>query len=306
MDQYLSEKFSVPVLLANEFLQVEVLPEFGGKISSIVELASATEMLQPQLRPVVPRLAGLAFDRSDASGWDECLPTVAACTLPGGATMQDHGDLWREPWTVLTEDATSVQMSVLATSLPLHLSRTLRLEGRSLLLDYQLSNVGDRPAEYVWSAHPLFAVEAGDRIVLPPDTSEVLVEGSGRGRLGAGGSRVPWPGPIELDHVLAPDADVGDKLYAAAPAEGWAALERVRSGLRLEVVFDPAVLPWLGLWICYGGWPERAATRGYCVALEPCTAPADSLARAIKEGHARTLAPDEAHTWRIEVRIVAL
>ena len=291
------------MLLENESLRIEVLPEFGGKISLIVALPSGTEMLQPQLRPVVPRTAGLAFDKSDASGWDECLPTVSACTLPGGEAMQDHGDLWRIPWDVLEQDATSVRMSVAATSLPLRFTRALRVEGSSLFLDYEVSNVGDRPAEYVWSAHPLFAVEAGDRIVLPSDIKEVLVEGSGGGRLGAAGSRVAWPGPFELDHVLAPDANVGDKLYAAAPAEGWAALERVRSGLRLEVHFDAAVLPWLGLWICYGGWPEGAATRGYCVALEPCTAPADSLARAIKEGHARTLAPGEAHTWSIEVRI---
>jgi hypothetical protein len=206
------------VLLENESLRIEVLPEFGGKISLIVALPSGTEMLQPQLRPVALRAAGLAFDKSDASGWDECLPTVAACILPGGEAMQDHGDLWRLPWDVLDQDATSVRMSVTATSLPLRFTRALRIEGSSLLLDYEVSNLSDRPAEYVWSAHPLFAVETGDRIVLPSDIKEVLVEGSGGQRLGAAGSRIAWPGPFRLDHVLAPDADVGDKLYAAAPA----------------------------------------------------------------------------------------
>ena len=292
-----------PLLLENEFLRVTLLPEIGGKISSIVALVTGTELLQGPLVPAVPRPPGLAFDQSDASGWDECLPTVAACTLPTGAAMQDHGDLWRVPWTVAGQEKEAATMTAAATTLPLVFERQLRLAGPSIQLKYMVRNDGAVALPYVWSAHPLFAIAQGDRIALPSSVQKILVEGSGGQRLGAAGSRVAWPGDFHLDQVLGPDADVGDKLYAAAPPEGWAALERVRHGIRLEVHFDPSVLPWLGLWICYGGWPEGASARGYCVALEPCTAPADSLARAIDEDHARTLAPGEAHTWNIEVRI---
>ena len=51
---------------------------------------------------------------------------------------------------------------------------------------------------------------------------------------------------MRLDEVLGSEAGVGDKLYAPAPGEGWAALERRSRGVRLEVRFDPNVLPWLG------------------------------------------------------------
>ena len=299
-----------PVQLENDVLRVTVLPEIGGKISSIVALstgtARGTELLQPPLVPVVPRPAGLPFDRSDASGWDECLPSVSGCRLADGRQIQDHGDLWRVAWTVNQQDGHSATMTADATSLPLRMERTLRLRGSSLLLGYRVRNTGTAEVPYVWSAHPLFAVDPGDRIVLPGSVDEVRVEGSGGRRLGLAGGRVEWPGRFHLDEVPGPEANVGDKLYAAAPPEGWAALERVRAGIRLEVHFDPAILLWLGLWICYGGWPEGAAVRGYCVALEPCTAPADSLARAIDDGHARKLAPGEAHSWSIELRMLTI
>ena len=37
----------------------------------------------------------------DASGWDECLPSVAACTVKTAGCrldIPDHGDLWRVAW----------------------------------------------------------------------------------------------------------------------------------------------------------------------------------------------------------------
>ena len=43
----------------------------------------------------------MSFDAGDASGWDECLPSVAGCTVEtvaGMAEIPDHGDLWRVEW----------------------------------------------------------------------------------------------------------------------------------------------------------------------------------------------------------------
>ena len=58
---------------------VTILPHLGGKISSI--LVKGNELLQVPLAPYGPRTRTMSFDQSDASGWDECLPSVAACTV---------------------------------------------------------------------------------------------------------------------------------------------------------------------------------------------------------------------------------
>ena len=78
---------------------VTILPHLGGKIASI--LVGDRELLQSPLAPYAPRTRSMSFDAGDASGWDECLPSVAACTVKteaGTGTIPDHGDLWRVEW----------------------------------------------------------------------------------------------------------------------------------------------------------------------------------------------------------------
>jgi galactose mutarotase-like enzyme len=61
------------------------------------------------------------------------------------------------------------------------------------------------------------------------------------------------------------------------------------------VTFDSAATPYLGLWICYGGWPDRPGPKQICVAMEPATAPVDSL--AIAGPWSRQLKPGESFRW---------
>jgi len=79
---------------------VTILPDLGGKIASI--RIDNRELLQAPLAPYAPRTRTMAFDEGDASGWDECLPSVAGCTVKTVArtvVVPDHGDLWRVEWS---------------------------------------------------------------------------------------------------------------------------------------------------------------------------------------------------------------
>lgn len=300
------------VVLKNESLQVEIIPELGAKISSIKMLPSGAEILQQPLASYAERTRTMAFDESDASGFDDCLPTVSACkfeTDAGRIAVPDHGDFWRIPWTS-TQAGPGLEMQATGFSLPLEFTKNLRLEGNELAIHYTIRNVGDAPTEFSWSAHPLFVVDAGDRIVMPPSVTTVVVEGSAKNRLGASGKRYAWPN-AKLDSGMAIDLsecggikdEVGDKLYAHAPQEGWCALDRVKLKTRIEVRFNPQESPFLGLWLCYGGWPEGGANRQQCVALEPCMAPLDSLATASAKGYTRKLEAQQKYAWSVFVRI---
>jgi galactose mutarotase-like enzyme len=291
---------------------VTLLPAFGGKISSI-EIEGA-ELLQAPLNPYSPRGPETGFEESDAGGWDECIPSVSACTVdyPGGEVhAPDHGDLWGVPWQVLESDADSVTMQTQGKSLPLELTRSSILaatdSGWTLHLLYTLANVGDVRVPWLWSAHPLFAVDAQDRIVLPDEVAMVQVEGSMNGKLRAG-QRALWPvaeqtdgAPRDLSVTLGPEANTGDKLFAGPLLDGWCALERRRLGLRLTMRFETSTVPWLGLWLCYGGWPERPGTKQVCVAIEPTTASADSLSAAGES--TQWLSPGASVTWPLELSI---
>ncbi len=309
----LIEKSEDNAVIQNGAMRVTVLPALGGKIASIQILPSGEELLQQPLQPYAPRTPYMSFDASDASGWDECLPSVAACevqTASGVARVPDHGDFWQVAWKVDSQSENELALSADGFSLPLRFSKTLRLEDHRLSVSYRVRNLARKPVEYVWSAHPLFAVEQGDRIVLPTSIKEVTVEGSAQNRLGGQGTKHPWPnttlsnnGSSDLSRAGKATSGIGDKLFSAAPREGWCAIERYRLECRVELHFDPQQLPYLGLWLCYGGWPERQTNRQYCVALEPCTAEGDSLAMASKEGRARQLAPGTEDRWSLMLQL---
>ena len=312
------------VLICAGDCSVAVLPELGGKISSI--RVHGRELLQAPLAPPAPRTHTMTFDEADASGWDECLPSVAACEIAtdaGIAWIPDHGDLWRVEWerqgTGNREHGPAGSVDSIALrgqcfSLPLVLERTLALteieSGWRLDLDYRLTNTGMFPVPWSWAAHPLFAAEPGDRVVLPESIQALRLEGSGGNRLGKSGDTVDWPiadlsggGRTDLSVAQRPESGVGDKLFAGPLTvhENWCALERPSAGLCIKVSFDTAATPYLGLWICYGGWPDRPGPKQTCVALEPSTAPVDSLAQTGE--WTRVLAPGDWSTWTMRVNL---
>ncbi len=103
---------------------VTLLPRFGGKVASI--LVKGHELLQTPLIPYGPRTRTMGFNEGDASGWDECLPSVCGCTVQtpnGPAEVPDHGDLWRVAWKVLSAENGSVTLCADCFSLPLNLAR---------------------------------------------------------------------------------------------------------------------------------------------------------------------------------------
>ena len=304
---------------------VSVLPEIGGKIASI--RIGERELLQTPLAPIEARDYTMGFDESDASGWDECLPSVSACAIktPAGiAEIPDHGDLWRVEWRragsrdqeVGSNEPADASLFLTGTcfSLPLKLERSLNLievgESWRLTLNYKLLNMSSETIPWSWAAHPLFAVEEGDRFVLPDSIKTLRLEGSGGGRLGKGGEMVAWPlatlangSTTDLSIAASPDSGIGDKLFAGPlePTENWCELIRPSAGVRILVTFDAVATPYLGLWICYGGWPEKPGPKQVCVAMEPSTAPVDSLAEI--GPWSRTIAPGEWVSWTMDVEI---
>jgi galactose mutarotase-like enzyme len=306
---------------------VTILPRLGGKIASI--LVGNLELLQSPLAPYGPRTRTMSFDAGDASGWDECLPSVAACTVDTArepASIPDHGDLWRCQWSEFGDQGSGADQGAGAGpatlrgecfSLPLALERTVRLTenslGWELRLNYSIKNTGDFAVPWSWAAHPLFVAEAGDQILLPGSIQAMRLEGSGGGRLGKNGDTVSWPvaglangNVCDLSLAQGVESGIGDKLFAGplSAAENWCALERPRAGVRIRVGFDPAATPYLGLWICYGGWPDRPGSKQMCVAIEPATAPVDSLAET--GPWSRVLAPGESYQWPMTVAIESI
>lgn len=288
-------------VLENALIRAEVAPARGGKFVSLRSKRTGTEWLLPPLRSNEETSTDAGFELWDGGGFDECLPTVART-----ATAPDHGEVWRHAWDV--EDYSDDAVSLRTTALDglIVFARRAYLDGASLVLEYSVENQGDTSQNLVYCAHPLLHVNRSDRILLPLEVHSVTIENSAGNRLGQHGMHLVWPisaSGEDLSIVGAPDGQQADKLFAGPLKRGWCALVRPSLDEGIELTFDSHVLPYLGLWICRAAWPASGVVKQYTVALEPASAPCDSLADAERSGLAWKLAPRERKQWTLRFRL---
>jgi galactose mutarotase-like enzyme len=182
-------------------------------------------------------------------------------------------------------------------------------EDSGLRIRYNVQNTGDEPQSFLYACHPLLSVEEGDRVVLPDEIQSLRLDYSHAGRLGERGDIVPWPqaGPnLELDVVRSGDVGTAEMFYTASLRDGHCTLYRRAHRQALLLSFDTAKLPFLGIWLCYGGWPGGDGAQQYAVALEPTSSPCNTLIEAQRQGSAVLLQPQATCEWEIRFEVTSL
>ncbi|MBA3524278.1 MAG: hypothetical protein H0T85_06945 [Geodermatophilaceae bacterium] len=267
-------------------LTVEVDLADGARITRLCEHTSGREWLADDRRPGrAPRGPRVAFADTALSGWDECAPTVDACvvdTAEGPWAVGDHGELWSRPWT-----GDTVVHEVRASRFSLQ--RTMVPTARGVRLDYRVTPHGPRLLPFLWTAHPQFRLRPGTRLVLPapagvrrvqpsPDLSDV------------------WSEVIDPTAPVAPGRVAKWWLDPEGPAASWAALLDDDGGW-LRMRWDPADLPYLGIWVDRGCLAD-----GEVLAIEPSTDWYDRLDRAVAADRVWTLYGAPRH-WSVLVEV---
>jgi galactose mutarotase-like enzyme len=293
-------------LLKNSEFSVEGVPAEVGRIASLKSLHSGMEFLTESRRKGQYPQSGFdaRFQDGPCAGIEECLPTVGPSgPETEGGPAPDHGDFWQLPWQLLAASDTHASMSALGFSRTLGFSKRLTLAHNLLRIAYTVENVGPTAQSFLYACHPLFAVSAGDRVLLPSEIRELRLDYSKGDRLGAPGSIIPWPATksgIRLDVTLGPQAGTAEMFYTPRLQDGLCGIYREASAQVLEVSFDTERLPYLGLWLCYGGWPsDGAEPRQYAAALEPTTSPCNNLVNAQRTNTAISLKAGERCDWEI-------
>lgn len=291
-------------------LWVAVAPHLGAKIVSLRTEDGREWLWQDPRVPLAPRQYGDRYETQNAGGWDECFPTIAPCLYPEGPwqgiALPDHGELWTLPWEwQRSEDV--LETWVYGIRLPYRFVRWLRLAGeRCLVAEYQVENLAPYPLAVLWSAHPLFAAEAGAVIELPAGTP-VLVDYSAGGRVPTGLEYHAWPylstddsRRVDVSRFPGAQAGVAEKLFTGRLADGRVTL-RQPDGAAVTLSWDAAEIPYLGLWLNAGAWPAPDVPTAH-VGLEPCTGYPDRLDRALQQGEYLPLGPREVRRWRFTVQ----
>lgn len=291
------------ITVRNGECEISLLPELGGKLIALRFLDGPNALLSPPDFPYRRAEPFAPFDQFDTSGFDDCFPTVAECEDPDdpGRTLPDHGELWSRAHEVeLHADGLGVTTSIRLQSWPGRFVRSLRLQGHVVQLRYQVHNDGDRTRHVLWSAHPLLEASEGSRILLPGTVTHVRVESSAGNRLGKKGAKVPWQG---LETTGPKSLGYADKLFAGPLRVGRAAFWNRAHDQTVGYAFSATENPWVGLWICQGGWPTSRASKHYTVAVEPCGSPHDSLAEAAGVGECATAPAHGTVSWSMDVSL---
>jgi len=258
-----------------------LLPQLGSKLASFRSNRSGFEYLwQPPSGQYPHPTYGQEYGPECATGFDECFPNLLAGRYPDGpysdTVLPDHGEVWSLPWTCSAE-GTGAVLTVHGRVLPYRLEKTVRPEGdASLLFAYRLTNVGEWPIRWLWSAHPLFNVVRGLHVDVPGRPAMMVYESLGD-VLGAPGTRYTWPEAGSVDMSLPwRRAPAAEKVFLSELSEGRVALRYPSIGEGIVIEFPDDVLTGIGLWYNVGGWPEVAPHNN--IGVEPCSEPCESLA----------------------------
>lgn len=302
------------VTLGGDGIQLVIVPALGGKIVSLTGGAHSTEWLwQDPARPYRAPMFGDDFGNYDASGWDECFPTIGACAYPdapwAGVPVADHGELWCAPWRYEIVDDSTLYLHTYGVRFGYHFERWITLGGAGTLqLRYRVENLTAFPFKVLWSTHPLLAAEEGMRVVIP-GASPMRVAHAIGGRIAGDTDDLRWPTVADADGrflyygiIDRPDLGTNDKVFVDAPTEGWCALERPRTSERLRFSFTVADVPVIGVCINHGGYPPTGE-RAYWVAVEPCWGWPDRLDDAAASGVYATLDGWASRAWTLGVAL---
>lgn len=286
------------IVLTSDELRVEVLPSLGGRIRSLVDVASDREWLwRNDVLGTYAVEPGADYDSNWQGGWEELFPNDAATTLDG-RELPDHGELWSVPWDVMDRSATHVTLRTSGFASGVTTSKRIALDGPELTVAYQLAHDGDDELPYLFKLHPAVAVHGDCRLELPGGEIEPVDPDFSRILPGAG--RYPWPGPEGGDVAQCHDADSGlrEFVYVHDVPEGWVGVRDERIGRRLSIEYPLDVFGWCWFFLTYGGWNDL-----HVAVLEPCTTHPKDLHAAIAAGTTPVLAPGERRSFEVRCTV---
>jgi hypothetical protein len=291
---------SLPVVIENDILQIEVWPAIGGKISSIIDKPDHFDLLfnYPAEIPVQQPQYDMPYANAWYAGWDECMPAVGASRYAGfpydGIAVPDHGEIWGLP-TVAVPTKNGITTVWHGLRFGYRLTRKLYLDGPSLIAEYTLVNLAPFEFRFVWTPNSLMSLKSDVEITLPESRLRWSHDGKGH----KFDQEVDWPivgaeGDLSRPRTLA--AGKAWKLFGPKPITGPATVNypaRSRS-LSIEYASDDNLPAYWGVWINTGGWAQHRH-----FALQPTTGRFDQLDRAIWDDSAGRAEASGKRVWQV-------
>lgn len=277
------------LVLENGSLSAAVIPRLGGRVWELVDLPRERQWIWH--RPGVPLAAsprGSAYDDVWAGGWEELFPNDAPGSFEGHL-LPDHGEWWTSSWTVTAATGGAEALVRLRADAPMRGARCfkeLRLasDRGELRIAYRIENRDTGSFHFLFKQHLPVAIHPGCRLMLPG--GQVTAVDPAFGTLLRGPGPFTWPHAGERDLRIVPPQSSAERefVYLTDLPEAWCGVDDLASGASLRLRYDARRVPFVWLFLAYGGWRDC-----YTAVLEPCTNLPKDLAEAVRRGQSARL-----------------
>lgn len=288
------------MILENEVLKIEILPELGGKIISFFcrekafELAAQTNRRIEDLPKVSDGFGPYAF------GMDDAFPNIDAEQIEWKGrriSYPDHGEIWKAKFDVQDRTSDSVMLRW-KSPMGYQYQKAYHLAGNCLTIRYQITNDSENELPCLWTWHGLMRYEADMEVILPEGTTHCRNVLSGP-ELGEAGTVYPITGVYDFSKVPNPESKSMSKFYSEHPVRsGRCGLRYPTQGMTCMLTYDPKILPYYGFWITAGGFQGD-----FNCALEPTNGFYDSVSMARRNGKLPVLAAGDTMTFDMKITL---
>ncbi len=163
-------------VLENEQIKAVIIPQLGAKVASILYKSKNFELAAQPNRGYTGVNINTPFHTADASGIDDAFPNVVESSIEySGETINytDHGEIWRSAFTShISGDKLICQYE--SCEKKYKYIKTIYIKKNSLIFDYEISNIADKPLPYMYTMHGLVRYEEDMRLIYPKGNYEIL------------------------------------------------------------------------------------------------------------------------------------
>lgn len=301
------------LILENDYLKATFLPNYGGKLASLINKKTSREFLFQSNKETleIPEY-GSPFSMYDSSGFDEVFPSIDACPYPDGEyknlPVPDHGEVWAMPWKVEVSD-TGILAWVISEKFNYKLEKKVILINDTLETSYKVTNLSDKERfKFIWTPHALLNCSTKTELITPKRLNKVMSVEHSTEHLGQWGRIHKYPltisiktgSEINLALTESIEANNCEKFYFLDTMEKGESCGIIHKDTNETLIYtyDTDKVPYLGVWKTQGGY------RGdYNIALEPCTGIYDDLYVANKIRKVPVLNPLDTYQWNFNIRI---
>lgn len=295
------------IILSNAVLRAVIIPELGGRVWELEDRVRNRQWIwHREDVPLQTAYIGSVYDDVWAGGWEELFPNDAPCSFEG-RELPDHGEWWATPWEVdktVSGRRAEVHLKAQTSVIRTQCTKTYILEDdeAKITVNYLIKSCENQPFYFLFKQHLAIDITSDCRLVLPG--GRVTPVDTSFGTLISGAGPFDWPlgvkdnENVDLQLILPRNKAKREFLYVQNLPQPWCGINDLSNSASLRMDFRLNELPYVWLFLSYGGWRNL-----YTAVLEPCSNLPKDLPEAVKIGQSARLDPGQAFQTTVSVTL---